>query len=290
MRCLPALLVVLLLAPTAQGWMAGPDRPHHADLAEAAAGQLPEGWRAALLGQREALRKGAMDPDGILDPEKGVHTFYHTYEPADGGGGGVYRVGLSLQEATMAVREGKPAYDVAYQMGFLTHFIADLSMPFHTGADLYDDAWHERYEQLAYDRRAEYATMPSRAPQEVEDVEAYAIGVAQRSAALGESLVAALDASGGEWSPEARDLSEQIARHAVEASADMLYTAFARADPARPAPTFADDMPVPKEPEDLGLSVAELGRRYPWGVAAAGFALLAALVAVGAYVARRRAG
>lgn len=288
MRLLVSLLAAALAAPVASAWMAGGDRPHHADLAEEAAALLPAGWCEILLSDREAFRKGALDPDGIVDPPKGVHTFYHAWEPDDGGGGGVYRVRLSLHEATMAIRDGNASADVAYQMGFLTHFITDLAMPFHTGDGAYDSRWHEPFEQAAYDRRAEYAGPVAHAPRQVLDAEAYAENVARESAARAPRLLAALDASEGAWSDEARAVAAESRALAVRAAADMMYTAFAMADPARPAPVFDEDMPVPAEPEDLGLSAAEIQKQHPYALPVA--VGLVGLVVLVAFARRKRRG
>jgi len=262
--------------------MAGPDRPHHADLAEVALAALPPELRALLETHREAFRRGALDPDGITDPSKEVNTFYHTWEPSSEGGGGVYRVELSLHEATMALRENRSGEDVAYQMGFLTHFVMDLAVPFHTGDGLYDHAWHEPYEQAAYDHRHEYEVTLEREPREVHDPSAHVKELAERSAAMAAELVAALDASGGAWTPEAREITRRAASLGAQATADLLYTAWVRADPSRPAPTFDANMPIPREPEDVGLSIAELRKHHPW-LLVSFFAALAAL-ALGAVV------
>lgn len=293
---LPVVVLGLLaatLAPPAQAWVAGPDKPHHADLAVMAAERLPEPERSFLLRNVERFREGALDPDGVTDPDAQIHTFYHAYEPSDGGGGGVYRVRLSLREAVVALRDGAPEGDVAYQMGILTHFVLDLSVPFHTGKDSYDNLWHEPYEHTAYDRQGEVQLPPARPPREVEDAEEYAVDLAERSAELVVPLVEALDATGGEaWSPEVARITAQAQAMGIEATADLLHTAFRMADPARPEPASVDDqMPVPRDAEDLGLSITELTKHHPWLMASAAFALMAALVGVATFVARhRRAG
>lgn len=282
MRLLALLLALTLLAPAASAWVAGPDRPHHADLAQTALGRLPPELRSILERERDAFRQGALDPDGIEHPDRGVHTFYHTYEPATGSGGGVYRVELSLHEATMALREGRPDAEVAYQMGFLAHFIADLAVPFHTANGLYEHELHEVYEHLAYDHRDAYSVAPTRVPREVADPSAYAKDVAAQSEALAKGLVEALEASGGAWSAEVERLTHEAAALAVDATADMLYTAYVRADASRPEPTFDAKMPLPGDLDDLGVGVRLLRDTHPFLVVAALLALAA--LAVGAVV------
>lgn len=285
---LPALLAATSFLPLSSAFVAGPDRPHHADLADLAAARLPAEWRAILASHRASFREGAIDPDGQLNASREVHTFYHAYEPKDGGGGAVYRVALSLHEATMALREGRSEAEVAYQMGFLTHFSADLAMPLHTAENLYDHEKHEVFEHAMYDHAAEYGvTAPSRPPQEVADVEAYAVALAERSAALGTRIDHALAATEGAWSPELRDIAAESTALAVEATADLLYTAFARADPTRPDPVFAAADPMPRELEDVGLSVPELRKHQPWVLVLVPVLALVALGGITALVARR---
>lgn len=276
------------MLPGAGAWVAGPDRPHHADLAEAAFVGLPATLRGLLDGERGAFRRGALDPDGITDREKGVHTFYHTYEPATGSGGGVYRVELSLHEASMTLREGKPAAEAAYQLGFLSHFVADLAVPFHTANGLYELERHEGYERLAYDRRDTYSVAPTRAPREVHDPAAYAKALATQSEALARDLLDALDASSDAWSPEVQRIAERTAALAVDAMADMLYTAYVRADPSRPEPAFDAQLPVPGDLDDLGVSVRLLRETHPFLVVATFFSVAALALGVILIAKRRR--
>lgn len=250
-RLLAALLALALLAPTALAWVAGRETPHHADLAWEAAMRLPPEMRAIVERHEDAFRRGALDPDGQLDPERDVHTFYHAYEPADGGGGGVYRVELTLHEAVVALRSGDEDA-AAYQLGFLTHFVTDLAMPFHTGRDAYDDPRHEEAEVAAFLHRGDYTLAPARPPARVDDVEAYMVRVAEQSAASWPALDAATPTEGEAWSPEAARIVGAGASLAVEAASDLLLTAFALADPAQPLPPKPEEVPVPWDAEDLG--------------------------------------
>lgn len=293
MRLLLALAAACLLAlPGAHAWVAGPTKPHHADLAVLAAERLPPAERGLLMRNLESFRQGAMDPDGISNPDRAIHTFYHAYEAHDGGGGGVYRIQLSLYEAAMALRKGLPEADVAYQMGILTHFTLDLSVPFHTGSDDYDHRWHEPYEIAAYDHRAEFDVRPGGPVREVEDPEARAVELAHASAALSDPLIASLDAAGRPWTPEAARITGEAASLGVAATADYLHTAFLWADPARPdpVPAHTEEMPVPMDAEDLGLSITELAKHHPTLLASGVFALAAAVVSVAAWLfgSRRR--
>ncbi|HUR69248.1 MAG TPA: hypothetical protein VM370_08375 [Candidatus Thermoplasmatota archaeon] len=283
MRLVAPLLAALLLlsSPGALGWVAGWDRPHHADLAVKAARRLPPEWRDLILAHEDAFRKGALDPDGVTDASKEVNSFFHTYQPGSGGGGGLYRVQASLHDATMAKRDGKTDEGIAYQMGFLTHFVADLAMPFHTAPGAYGNEWHLSFERDAYDHRGEYAISAGAPPHEITDVKTYTIHEAEASAALAPGLVKSLDASQGAWTPEARDIAKRAADLAVDSIADMLFTAFAQADPSRPEPTFTATPPAVREPEDIGLPPGAALARHAVAVGAAAvgaFALVALVV------------
>lgn len=286
----PLLLATLACSPTAQAWVAGPDRPHHADLAVLAAQRLPEAERALIFRNLDSFRAGALDPDGVTDPSKNINTFFHAYEAKDGGGGGVYRVRLSLYHAATAIRDGAPERDIAYQLGVLTHFTMDLSMPFHTGDDDYDNRWHESTERLAYDHRADLRIVEGPAPREVEDPEARAVALAEESAAMAEALIAGLDASEGAWTPDTARILGEAASLGVAATADYLHTAFVWADPARPAPAkiHESEMPVPRDAEDLGLSMTELWRKRPALMWSLTFAAAAAAASLCAYALARR--
>lgn len=285
MRLLASLLAVVAVAGVAQGWQAAPELPQHADLGQRAALQMRPELRELIVAHPESFRAGALDPDGVTDPSKDVHTFYHTYEPVEGEGGGLYQVRLALHEASMAMREGRPNEEVAYKLGFLTHFVTDLAVPYHTADALYDHEQHGPYETQAHAHQSR--DLAPRAPGEVEDVEAYMIEVATRSAAQGDRLVAAWEVNDG-WSPEVDAVTREMELLALEAAGDLMTTAFAMADPARPEPVFDAPRPLPTEPEDVGLSLKEQWRTNPEIVVGGGVALVALGIASGVALSRFR--
>lgn len=287
MRLLVSLLASTLVLGSAAAWQAAPELPHHADLAERAAQHLPPEQRSLVMAHLEAFRRGALDPDGITDPAAEVHTFYHTYEPVEGDGGGLYQARLALHEAAMAMREGERDDEVAYRLGFLTHFVTDLSVPYHTADGFYDEEQHGPYETEAY-RRQHRELAPSRAPREIADTEAYLIDVATRSAAQAERLSAAWDAAEGAWTPEIDAITRDMEQLALDAAADMMVTAFALAEASRPAPTFDAEKPLPTEPEDVGLSLKEQWRTHPERLIAGAVVLVALGIASIVAISRRR--
>lgn len=182
----------------------------------------------------------------------------------------------------MAIRDGRTDEEIAYRMGFMTHFVADLAVPFHTAPAAYGNEWHLGSEKDAYDHRHEYAISAGAAPREIADVKTYTIHEAEASAALAPGLMKSLDASQGAWTPEARDIAERAADLAVDSIADMLFTAFAQADPSRPEPAFTASVPAVRDAEDIGLPPGAVLARHALGIGALGvgaFAIIA-LIAV----------
>lgn len=239
------------------------------------------------MAQLDAFRRGALDPDGVTNPDANVHTFYHTYEPREQDGGGLYQVKSSLHDAVMAMREGKSDEEVAYRLGHLTHFVSDLAVPFHTADGLYDHEHHGAFETAATGHQHRDLA-PTRAPQEVADVHAYVTNVATRSASLGERLVEAMDAARGEWTGEVDGIARELEQLSIDATADMLLTAFAMADTARPTPAFDEAKPVPMEPEDVGLSLQEQWRANPAILVGGAVVLVALGIAIAVGLSRRR--
>lgn len=287
MRLLASLLALALLSPAASAWQASPELQHHADLAERAAHALPAELRALVERHRDEFRAGALDPDGVTDPAKNVHTFYHTYEPLQQEGGGLYQVQRTLHDAGMAMREGKPDAEVAYALGTMTHFVTDLAVPYHTADGRYDDEEHGPYETGAAQHQHR-DLVPSRAPQEVADVGAYMTDVATRSARMGDALAAAMERADGAWTEELEVRTRELEQLAIDAAADMMVTAYAMADPARAAPAFDEEQPLPTEPEDVGLSLKEQWRTNPHILVGGAVVLVALGIACVVALSRRR--
>lgn len=269
----------------AQAWVGQTPDTHHAQLAVLVAERLPEPHRSLLLEHREAFERGAYEPDA------NVHTFYHAYDVSDGGGGGLYEVEKAVYDATMALRDGAPPEEVAYRMGYVTHFSLDLSVPFHTASGLYDHDLHLKYEHSAQLFHDDMDLNATRAPQEVADVRATTLALAQASAAEAPALLASLEPEGLSWTPEARNITERVMQAGLDTTSDLLLTAFLRADPARPAPepTHLQHKPTVRDPADIGLGDGDIRRAIPWSGAlmlAMGVLTLAAAVVIVAH--RRR--
>lgn len=287
------LLALTLLAAAAaaapgvaQAWVGQTPDTHHAQLAVLVGERLPEPLRSLLLKHREAFERGAYEPDA------NVQTFWHGYDVRDGGGGALYEVEKAVYDATMALRNDAPPEEIAYRMGYITHFSLDLAVPFHTGSGSYDHDLHLKYEHSAQLFQDELDLNGTRAPQGVADVRAAALALAHLSAAESPALLASLEPEGLSWTPEARDITERVLQAGLDTTADLLLTAFLQADPARPAPepTHLQHKPNVRDPTDLGLGDGDFRRAIPWsGALMLGLGVLSLAAAVVIVAHRRRA-
>lgn len=287
MRITLVAALLLTATPSAQAWVGGEGDTHHADLAEAAAARLPVEHRRLLEEHREAFRHGAGYPD--VD----IQTFWHTYEPQDGSGGAAYEAERALYDAVVAMRDGSDPQEAAFRLGYLTHFVLDLSVPFHTGTDAYDNPWHLDYERAAYAAHPERNVAPARAPQEVDDAWGALVALSWASANRSEALIRALDTSGHPYPPEAAAITDEMVALGLEATADLLLTAFLQAAPSRPdpQPTYEAHRPTLAEPQDLGFGITDMKRLATLDralVLLAAFILLATGGVVATRLARRR--
>lgn len=267
-----ALLAMTAGAPASLGWVGESPGSHHEVLALLAAQRLPSAERDFILAHQEAFARGAWEPDGT------VHTFFHAYEPSDGGGGGVHQVQWMLYESAMAMRGNATGDEIAYKLGSLTHFTLDLSVPFHTGPDLYDHGWHLPYERAAATFHDEVDLVAGHEPRELADPRAEAVALAEFSAARSPALLASLDEAQLPWTPEARAITGEVASRGLDVTADALHTAFVWADAGRPAPERPTGNPLPHDAEDVGLGRGDIRMWLPWeGALLLGMAIMAAI-------------
>lgn len=205
------------LVPTATGWSATADRSHHADLAILAAEGLDDPERAFLLAHQEAFRRGALDPDRL------VNAFNHTLDPSTRKGGAADFIEAEFNDAKMALSKND-AETAAYELGELTHSVLDLAQPMHTaGPDAIANAHHTNYENATFDHASELDFTTSNALALAPRVAAYAL--AMKSAARYDSLATALDAAKNEWSPDVLAITQTTLRDGIATARTLLQEA-----------------------------------------------------------------
>lgn len=242
---LAGTLLLATVAAPADAWTAGPDRPHHALLAEEAAARLPPAYTDLLARHAERFRAGALDPDGVTDPNLDVPVFYHVYDVETREGGGIHMALQALRDGARAMRENES--DGAYLLGVASHIVTDLAIPLHTSFDrLHADA-HEPFERAAYDHRDELRSAPAREPRVVDNPGLYLENVSRRAASLAPAMEAALAEAGeARWSPALANVTSEAVALAVESTADLLFTALVRSADAND--TLAAFDPEPWQP------------------------------------------
>jgi hypothetical protein len=97
---------------------------------------------------RDIARKASDDPDTIevaADPSRKIE---HTYTATGRRGGAIHRITEHYADILHAY-DAHDYDEASYQLGMLSHFYADLSMPYHTNQGAQTaDAEHEAYELL----------------------------------------------------------------------------------------------------------------------------------------------
>lgn len=297
-----AAALLLLALPPATPWAAEEHAPHHADLAMAAARLLPYAERVLVMEHEGAFRRGANDPDHLTNPVD------HRYDPAEPSWGNAPAAARDAHDkAVNALREGD-AEQAAYWLGFMTHFVLDVSQPMHSGGgwDAIANEWHSDYEDAAHAHADEFALPTRHALSDERAPEGIVVGTAEEAGALWGSLRAALDETEGEpWSAEVARVTNEAVGIGVPAAADAVHGVFLAADFAATSAAPTLDPELRRAPGDdanaapPGTSGAALAKEPPaplpagksppaTAIAAIGIAAVL-LLGVGLVLASRRA-
>ncbi len=117
----------------------------HRKLTADAVRLMPEGFRDQFSGQKASFLKGSTDPDTLI--KDFTNHVYHT----DGSMvDGLYRIQDIFKTAVELIRSNAEPDKIAYMLGLMSHYIADLNQPLHTaGSDRNPDEseFHTRYER-----------------------------------------------------------------------------------------------------------------------------------------------
>ena len=138
------LLLCLACLPccnTASAWSYHTHRKLTAD----AVRLMPEAFRNEFAGQKASCLKGSTDPDTLIKDFTN-----HVYHPDGSMTDGLYRIQDLFKSSAELIRKGAEPDKVAYMLGLMSHYIADLNQPLHTaGSERNPDEseFHTRYER-----------------------------------------------------------------------------------------------------------------------------------------------
>lgn len=106
---------------------------------------MPESFRNEFSGHKSHFLKGSTDPDTMIKDFAN-----HAYHPDGSHTDGMYRIIALFDKAGELIRTRESPDKIAYTLGLISHYIADLNQPLHTAGserDPDESEYHSRYER-----------------------------------------------------------------------------------------------------------------------------------------------
>uniref|UniRef100_A0A7C3MK74 Phospholipase C n=1 Tax=Dictyoglomus thermophilum TaxID=14 RepID=A0A7C3MK74_DICTH len=133
-------LIILLLSTPILGW----GGKTHQKIAKEAFYALPKEYQKKLSPYFDEIIDGSTAPDRIYrDFDSHI---YHVYGSK---GKGPEKVREKYLEIIRLIQDKKPWRLIAFQLGVLSHYIADLNQPLHTATSKTENLFHSKYEKDA---------------------------------------------------------------------------------------------------------------------------------------------
>lgn len=117
----------------------------HRKITADAARLMPESFRNEFTGHKSHFLKGSTDPDTMIKDFAN-----HAYHPDGSHTDGMYRIMALFDKAVELIRTRESPDKIAYTLGLVSHYIADLNQPLHTAGserDPDESEYHSRYER-----------------------------------------------------------------------------------------------------------------------------------------------
>ena len=219
-----AILAVALVAPTpVLGWGNAGDNYGTHDWVVDQAVKVLDG-RAPWFDARLA-RLSSNDPDA----ERVGEANEHVYRATGRQGGGVHMVATHYDLAMAAYQAGDYA-TASTEIGLLSHYVADLSQPYHTHVDATPHLRiHLDYENLISPLQRDANDTPAwssnrRTVSEVTDIRAKAVGTAAYSRQFFKELHRRLSTDGVRLTPRVSEITGLVLKRASNDIADMIWS------------------------------------------------------------------
>ena len=243
-------LLSLLTLPLAAGWSGEPDKPHHADLAEAALAAVDPDQAAPIRAHLDAYRAGALDADVELAPQ------FHRYSPTTGAGRALDYVERASARLNENLTARNATAEDARQLGILAHVLLDLTQPLHTGNGTIGAPHHAEYEAAAYDYAMKLKL--EHAPPSEGNLTAIGLTLAATSARRADELASLLEAE-GPWSERIENLtnaalSEGLPQVAAGLASLLPDPPSPPPDPRPGSPGEPPEVPAPTPSADSGAT------------------------------------
>lgn len=221
------ILVCLCLLPALTFAWTGDS---HKQAAKLAAQRMTGSVGELLRQEQAAMLRGAVAPD-----QEFRDFLNHVYHPQDKYGGGLDTCIAQLDKVQKLVRQKVKPSEIAFEMGVLSHYVADLHDPLHTSSgDSGESKYHSAYEQAAARDLATWK-VSVRTPQIISDPQGLllsAVLVANKSyAAVGKAF------SGGRGYRQVQAITRSLYAEAVHNIVCLWLTA-AQGKVPQPVITF----------------------------------------------------
>ncbi|GAB4282447.1 MAG: hypothetical protein Kow0029_28060 [Candidatus Rifleibacteriota bacterium] len=129
---------------------------------------MPEAFKARFSSYKKSFLQGATDPDTLIKDFNN-----HVYYPDGSHPDGMYRIKAIYSKARDLITENQGNEKIAYVLGLMSHYIADLNQPLHTAGfnrDLDESAYHSAYE-TDVNKYLRNLTLPALRPNLVNSIE-----------------------------------------------------------------------------------------------------------------------
>ncbi|MEM2126975.1 MAG: PGF-pre-PGF domain-containing protein [Candidatus Bathyarchaeia archaeon] len=186
---------------------------------------LPQPWSDVWLEYYDALRLGALAPDQVF------RDFYnHVYHPDSGYGGAPWAVERWFGYVVGNLSSGDYGAAV-FSAGVLSHYVADVANPLHTGSSGAEEAIHSNYESEV-SRRLLRLDIGAVEPRNVTGIAVYVASIAKASHGYYWPLINNYTRYG--WNIHVERMTEECLSLAVEATTSLWITAISAASPSPP--------------------------------------------------------
>ena len=132
-------ILFLFINPTL-GWSG----KTHFKIAEEAVYSLPKEYQRKIVPYMDELLEGSVAPDRVYKDFDN-----HIYQVDNKKGKGPEKVREKYLEIVSLIQSKRPWRLVAFQLGVLSHYVADLNQPLHTATSGNEDKFHSKYEKNA---------------------------------------------------------------------------------------------------------------------------------------------
>jgi hypothetical protein len=133
-------IIIFLLITPIFGW----GSKTHQKIAKEAFYALPKEYQKRLSPYLDEIIEGSTAPDRIYRDFDN-----HIYHVNGSKGKGPEKIREKYLEIVRLIQDKKPWRLIAFQLGVLSHYIADLNQPLHTATSKSENLFHSKYEKDA---------------------------------------------------------------------------------------------------------------------------------------------